>query len=89
MFGHLMERGSQPPEPISGAASVRHGFETTVSIRRVNGTVNDGKPFDIFSYPGSGPIPKAYVLSDENANTYLQMTWLSPNHLQVDDRSAT
>jgi hypothetical protein len=62
-------------------------IETTVSVRKLNGTVNHGKPFDIFSYPG-GMVPKTYVLSDENADQDLQVTWLSPTHLQVDHRSA-
>jgi hypothetical protein len=62
--------------------------ETTVSIRRVNGTVNRGKPFDVFSYPGGGNIPKTYVLSDENLDPDLQMIWLAPNHLQIAHRSA-
>jgi hypothetical protein len=62
--------------------------ETTVSVRRVNGTVNRGKPFDIFSYPGGGMVPKTYVLSDDNADKNLQMTWVSPTHLQICHRSA-
>lgn len=60
--------------------------ETTVSVRKLNGTVNRGKPFDVLSYP-SGRISKAYVLSDENADTDLQLTWSAPTHLQIYHRS--
>jgi len=55
--------------------------ETTVSLRKLNGTVNRGKPFDILSYP-SGMISKAYVLSNENADTDLQLAWSGPTHLR-------
>ena len=48
--------------------------------------MNRGKPFDILSYPG-GRISKAYVLSDENADTNLQLTWSAPTHLQIYHRS--
>jgi hypothetical protein len=58
-------------------------IETTVSIRKVNRTVNHGKPFDVFSYPGGGSIPKSYVLSNENADPDLQIAWLTPSHLQI------
>ena len=57
--------------------------ETTVSIRKIDKTVNKGKPFDVFSYPGDGRIPKTYVLSPENADADLQVSWLTPNHLQI------
>jgi hypothetical protein len=60
--------------------------ETTVSIKKVDRTVNHGKPFDIFSYPG-GMITKAYVLSDENADKGLHLNWLSPTSLQISYRS--
>jgi hypothetical protein len=60
--------------------------ETTVSLRKLNGTVNRGKPFDILSYP-SGRVSKAYVLSDENADTDLQLTWSAPTRLQIYHRS--
>jgi hypothetical protein len=60
--------------------------ETTVSARKLDGTVNYGKPFDILSYPG-GVISKAYVLSNENADTDLQLTWSAPTHLQIYHRS--
>ena len=32
--------------------------ETTVSIKKADKTVNKGKPFDVFSYPGGGFDPK-------------------------------
>ena len=62
--------------------------ETTVSIQKIDGTVNHGKPFDVFSYPGGGKIPKTYVLSDENLDPDLQMVWLAPTHLKITHQSA-
>ena len=56
---------------------------TTVSLVRVDGTWNKGKAFDVFSYPGGGPIPKTYVLSDDNADRELHLQWLTPTHLEV------
>jgi hypothetical protein len=56
---------------------------TTVSLVRVDGTYNRGKAFDILSYPGGGPIPKTYVLSDDNADRDLQLKWLTPTHLEI------
>jgi hypothetical protein len=58
-----------------------------VSIKKTDKTVNKGKPFDIFSYPGGGRIPKTYVLSSENADADLQVTWLTPTHLQIGHKS--
>lgn len=57
--------------------------QTTVSIQKVDGTVNHGKPYDIFSYPGGGKVPKTYVLSEDNADPDLQIAWLTPKHLQI------
>ena len=62
--------------------------ETTVSIRKIDRTVDRGKPFDVFSYPGGGSIPKSYVLSSENADPDLQIAWLTPRHLQITRLSA-
>jgi hypothetical protein len=59
----------------------------TVSIRKVDETVNHGKPFDVLSYPGGGSIPKTYVLSDENADNDLQVLWRTPKHLQITHRT--
>ena len=42
--------------------------KTSVSIRKLDGTVNSGKPFDVLSYPGGGSGGPAYVLSDANAD---------------------
>jgi hypothetical protein len=63
-------------------------IETTVSIKKLDGTVNNGKPFDVLSYPDSGPISKPYVLSDANLDPDLQVSWLTPTHLQITHRSA-
>jgi hypothetical protein len=57
--------------------------KTTVSIRKVDGTVNRGKPFDVLSYPGGGDIPKTYTLSEMNADQNLQVRWASPKHLEI------
>jgi hypothetical protein len=56
---------------------------TTVSLVRVDGTYNKGEAFDILSYPGGGPIPKTYVLSDDNADRNLQLKWVSPTQLEI------
>ena len=56
---------------------------TTVSLVRVDRTYNKGEPFDIFSYPGGGMIPKTYVLSNDNADRDLHLKWLNPTHLEV------
>ena len=57
--------------------------ETTVSIRKLDGTVNHGKPFDVLSYPGGGNIPKTYTLAQENADHDLQVRWASSKHLEI------
>jgi hypothetical protein len=57
--------------------------ETTVSIKKVDGTVNRGKPFDVLSYPDGGSGGPAYVLSDANADRDLKVNWLSPTHLEI------
>jgi hypothetical protein len=62
--------------------------ETSVSIQKVDKTVNRGKPFDVLSYPGGGVGGPAYVLSDANADHDLQVIWLSPTHLQIAHKSA-
>jgi hypothetical protein len=56
---------------------------TSVSLIRVDKTYNKGEPFDIFSYPGGGIIPKTYVLSNDNADQNLHIKWLTPTHLEV------
>jgi hypothetical protein len=58
--------------------------ETTVSLRKPNKTVNRGKAFDIFSFPGERGIHKAYTLTDENASRDIRLNWLSPKHLEID-----
>lgn len=60
--------------------------ETAVSLKKLDGTVHRGKPFDILSYPGGGPIRKPYVLSEANAGggVKLNLKWLTPRHLEID-----
>ncbi len=59
--------------------------DTVVSLKKLDGSVNRGKPFDVLEYPDGGPIRKSYVLSDENAGggVNLQMKWLSASHLEI------
>lgn len=57
--------------------------QTIVSVKKLDGTVNHGRPFDVLSYPGGGRIVKSYVLSDANADTDLRVTWLAPTRLQI------
>ncbi len=57
--------------------------QTTVSVTKLDGTVNHGKPFDVLSYPGGGRILKSYVLSDANAGSDLKVAWLTPTRLQI------
>ncbi|MHB1938092.1 MAG: hypothetical protein ACYCOR_16100 [Acidobacteriaceae bacterium] len=60
--------------------------ETVVSLKKLNRTVNRGKPFDVLEYPDGGPIRNSYVLSDENAGggVNLKMKWVSVAHLEID-----
>ena len=62
--------------------------ETSISIQKVDKTVNRGQSFDVLSYPGGGAGGPAYVLSDANADHDLQVTWLSPTHLQIAHKTA-
>ncbi len=59
--------------------------ETVVSLKKLDGTVYRGKPFDVLSYPGGGPIRKAYVLSEANAGggVKLRMRWLTTKQLEI------
>ena len=61
-------------------------IDTIVTLKRLDGTINRGKPFDILEYPEGGPMPKPYALSQENAGggVDLEMRWLSSNHLEID-----
>jgi hypothetical protein len=60
--------------------------DAVVSLKRLDGTWNRGKPFDILVYPDGGPIRKTYVLSDANAGggVNLKMIWLNANNLEID-----
>jgi hypothetical protein len=60
--------------------------DTVVSLKRVDGTWNRGKSFNILTYPNGGPIRKTYVLSDDNAGggVNLKMKWLNANNLEID-----
>jgi hypothetical protein len=61
-------------------------IDTVVTLKRLDGTINRGKPFDILEYPEGGPVRKAYTLSQENAGggVNLEMRWLTLNHLEID-----
>ena len=60
--------------------------DTVVSLKKLDGSVNRGKPFDVLVYPDGGPIHKSYVLSDENAGggVNLKMKWISSSNLEID-----
>ena len=59
--------------------------DTVVSLKKLDGNVNRGKPFDVLEYPDGGPIRKSYLLSDENAGggVNLKMKWISASHLEI------
>jgi hypothetical protein len=61
-------------------------IETVVTLKKLDGTVNKGKPFDILEYPENGPLPKPYVLSESNegGGVNLKMKWLTPRNLEID-----
>jgi hypothetical protein len=50
----------RPPKTKQWGGRDTDWVETSVSIRKIDGTVNHGKPFDVFSYPGGGGIPKTF-----------------------------
>jgi hypothetical protein len=58
---------------------------TEVSLKRMDGTVRRGEPFNILEFDCPGPAAKPYELSDANAGgtINLKMTWLDPQHLDV------
>lgn len=60
--------------------------DTVVSLKKLDGNVNRGKPFDVLVYPDGGPIRKSYALSDENAGggVNLRMKWISSSNLEID-----
>ena len=60
--------------------------DTVVTLKKLNGTVNRGKPFDVLEYPDGGPIQKPYTLSDANAGggVNLRMRWLTSKQLEID-----
>lgn len=60
-------------------------INTGVSLRRVDGNVNSGKPFEILDFICDGPAGKAYVLDEANAGgtIHLVMKWETPRHLDV------
>ena len=58
---------------------------TSVDLKRIDGTVNSGKPTNILTFDCPGPAPHAYVLDDANAGGTigLKMKWLTPSRLEV------
>jgi hypothetical protein len=60
-------------------------IDKVVSLKSLNATVNQGKPFDVLEYPENGPMRKPYTLSQGNAGggVNLEMRWLSSNHLEI------
>ena len=70
-------------DPYGGFGSA--WVETVVTLNKLDGTVNRGKPFDILEYPDGVPIQQIYTLSPENAGSgvNLEMRWTTANHLEI------
>ena len=64
-----------------GAASIN----TIVALKRLDGTINSGKPQEIIDFDCPGPAAHAYVMDEANAGgtIHLAMAWLAPSHLQI------
>ena len=64
-----------------GSASIITG----VSLKRADGTVNSGQPFEVLDFWCYGSAPRAYVLDPANAGGTINLTmkWLTPSHLEV------
>jgi hypothetical protein len=65
---------------------------TTVYLKRIDASVNSGKPKEILDFDCPGPAPRAYELDPANSGgtIHLTMKWLSPSHLDVSyDGTAT
>lgn len=62
--------------------------DTVVTLTKLDGTINWGKPFELLAYANGGPIRKPYVLSEENAGggVNLQLRWIETRHLVIDYR---
>lgn len=81
----------QSPDGVWMAIAETHqvgGFgsawvETTVSLKNLNRTVLQSEPYAVLSYPGDGSIRRAYTLSQDNADTKLEIKWLDAGHLDI------
>lgn len=64
-----------------GSASI----DTTVGLKRTDGTVNSGHPTEVLEFFCQGPAPRPYVLDSANAGGTIGLTmkWLTPSHLEV------
>ena len=58
---------------------------TYIDLKRTNGTVNRGEPFNVLAFDCPGPARHAYVLDDANAGGTidLHMRWATPSNLEV------
>ena len=64
-----------------GSASIN----TIVALKRIDGTINSGKPQNVIDFDCPGPAAHAYVMDQANAGgtIHLVITWLTPSHLQI------
>jgi hypothetical protein len=58
---------------------------TRVDLRRVDGTVDSGKPVNILAFDCFGPAKHAYTLDPANAGGTIDLTlhWSDPTHLEA------
>lgn len=55
---------------------------TTVSLKHLKGNAKS-EPFTILQYLSDGSSTKAYILSNENADSFLAIHWTDENHLEL------
>jgi hypothetical protein len=76
---------------LASARTIQNGgfgsafIGTTVSLKRIDGSVNSGKPMEILEFDCHGPAARPYELDPANAGgtIHLTMKWVSPSHLDV------
>jgi hypothetical protein len=60
-------------------------IDTQVDLKRINGTVNRGTPFNVLDFDCERALPHPYVLDTANAGGTidLRMRWIDSSHLAV------